>query len=251
MNKPSKIILLLAIGLMALIMTGCDASTQPAPTPKPVAIRATWTPTATALPPTATPLPTQTPTATPTSIPTDTPTPAPTDTPVPTATPTAVPPTATPVPAQPTPAPAPTNTPVPQTDFRVAELRVLGEGENNGGSGQSGQMNIFITVLDAAGNPLNGAQIVNEEQQFPVTAVSGDKGPGKAEITMYAQLFRLKIASLNGQPVSSEVTTKLGLKDMDPAPLIGKLGDVCTTIENCPPWPRKHFSYVLVFQKTH
>ena len=112
-------------------------------------------------------------------------------------------------------------------------------------------MEIFITVLDAAGNPLDGAVIVNEEQQFPVNVVSGEKGPGKAQITMYAQLFRLKIASLNGQPVSSEVTTKLGLKNMDPTPLIGKLGDVCTTIENCPEWPRKHFSYVLVFQKTH
>ncbi len=127
----------------------------------------------------------------------------------------------------------------------------MGEGENNGGTAQGGQMEIFITVLDAAGNPLDGAQIVNEEQQFPVSVVSGEKGPGKAQITMYAQLFRLKVASLNGQPVSSEVTTKLGLKDMDPAPLIGKLGDVCTTIDNCPPWPRRHFSYVLVFQKTH
>ena len=159
----------------------------------------------------------------------------------------------TPTPTAPpaTPTPFPTNTPVPQVDFKVKELRVLGEGENNGGTGQGGQMDIFITVLDAAGNPLNGAQIVNEEQQFPVNVTSGDKGPGKAEITMYAQLFRLKIASLNGQPVSSEVTTKLGLKDMDPAPLIGKLGDVCTTIDNCPSWPQKHFSYMLVFQKTH
>jgi hypothetical protein len=136
-------------------------------------------------------------------------------------------------------------------DFRVAELRVLGEGENNGGLGQSGQMEIFVTVLDAAGNPLDGAQIVNAISQYPVNLVSGEKGPGKAQITMYAQLFQLKIASLNGQPVSSEVTTKLGLKDMDPAPLIGKLGDVCTTIENCPTWPQRHFSYVLVFQKTH
>ena len=126
---------------------------------------------------------------------------------------------------------------------------MLGEGENNGGTGQGGQMEIFITVLDAAGNPLDGAQIVNEEQQFPVNVVSGEKGAGKAQITMYGQIFRLKVASLNGQPVSSEVTTKLGLKDMDPAPLIGKLGDVCTTIDNCPPWPRRHFSYILVFKR--
>jgi hypothetical protein len=129
-------------------------------------------------------------------------------------------------------------------------LHVLGEGENNGGTGQSGQMIIYITVLDAAGQPLDGAQIVNEESA-PVNLISGEKGPGKAEITMYAQVFRLKVASVNGQPVSSQVSTKLGLKDMDPAPLIGKLGDVCTTIETCPSWPRKHFSYVLVFQKTH
>ena len=248
MNRTIKFFILL---LITFFIGGCGASPTATPTPARVA-RATWTPTPTPVPPTATPLPTATPTDTPTPIPTATPTPAPTDTPVPaTATPTALPPTPTPKPALPTPTPAPTNTPAPQVDFRVAELRVLGEGENNGGTGQGGQMEIFITVLDAAGNPLDGAQIVNEEQQFPVNVVSGEKGPGKAQITMYAQLFRLKVASLNGQPVSSEITTKLGLKDMDPAPLIGKLGDVCTTIENCPSWPRRHFSYVLVFQKTH
>ncbi len=247
MNRTTTLFLLT---LVIAILSGCSHASTPSPTPE-IAVRATWTPTPTPLPPTATPIPTATPTASPTPTFSPTPLPTQTPTPVPTATATPAPPTATPRPAQPTPTPAPTNTLVPQVDFRVAELRILGEGENNGGTGQGGQMNIFITVLDAAGNPLNGAQIVNEEQQFPVNVVSGEKGPGKAEITMYAQLFRLKIASLNGQPVSSEVTTKLGLKDMDPAPLIGKLGDVCTTIENCPPWPRKHFSYILVFQKTH
>jgi len=246
-----KVIFLLII--LTLFLNACGSAEQPTATPAPaIAKRPTWTPTPTPLPPTATPVPTNTPTATPTNTPqpTDTPTPLPTDTP--TATPTAEPPTATPAPARPTNTPVPTATPVPQVDFRISELRVLGEGENNGGMGQSGQMEIFITVLDANGNPLDGAQIVNEIQQYPVNIISGDKGPGKAQITMYAQLFQLKIASLNGQPVTSEVTTKLGLKDMDPAPLIGKLGsDVCTTIDNCPSWPRKHFSYVVVFQKTH
>jgi hypothetical protein len=244
------ITLLLIILLAAVVISGCGADETPAPVAK-LDKPATWTPTPTAPPATPTPVPTDTP------EPTDTPTATPTDTPSPTEAPTATPtdtpepPTPTPAPARPTNTPAPTNTPVPQVDFKIKELRVLGEGENNGGTGQGGQMEIFITVLDAAGNPLNGAQIVNEEQQFPVNVTSGDKGPGKAQITMYAQLFRLKIASLNGQPVSSEVTTKLGLKDMDPAPLIGKLGDVCTTIENCPSWPQRHFSYVVTFQKTH
>lgn len=247
-----KVILLIILPILIVTsLSACGGAEKPTPTPEPVAVRPTWTPTATPLPPTATPLPTATPTASPTPAATNTPTPPPpTDTPAPTDTPTPEPPTATPVPAQPTPAPAPTNTPAPQVDFKITELRVLGEGENNGGTGSGGQYIIFITVLDAAGNPIDGAAIANEES-FPVNAVSGEKGPGKAEITMYAELFRLKIASLNGQPVSSEVTTKLGLKDMDPAPLIGKLGDVCTTIENCPSWPQKHFSYVLTFQKTH
>ena len=245
--RKTILIIILSI-LIVTLLSACGGATKAPPTPAPVAVRPTWTPTATPLPPTATSLPTATPTVTDTPAPTETPTPAPTDTPAPT--PTPEPPTNTPAPAAPTATSAPTNTPVPQVDFKITELRVLGEGENNGGTGSGGQYIIFVTVLDAAGNPINGAAIVNEES-FPVNAVSGEKGPGKAEITMYAELFRLKIASVNGQPVSSEVTTKLGLKDMDPAPLIGKLGDVCTTIANCPSWPQRHFSYVLTFQKTH
>lgn len=250
MNKPITR-LLLAI-LSVIILGGCGASAAPTATPAAVAIRATWTPTPTFVPATSTPIPTETPTATPTATPLPpTPTAEPTDTPTPEPSATPIPPTATPRPAQPTAPPAPTNTPVPQVDFKIAELRVLGEGENNGGTAQGGQYIIFITVLDAAGNPIDGAQIVNADQQYPISLVSGEKGPGKAEITMYAELFRLKVASVNGQPVSSEVTTKLGLRNMDPSLLVGKLGDVCTTVENCPTWPARHFSYVLTFQKTH
>jgi len=242
MSKRALFVLLLLF-VLAVAIAGCGSNKDAEVTQAPVAtLHPTFTPTATK----------DFGVAAPTDVPvqaTEPPQDAETPTPEP-PTPTPEPPTATPAPAKPTPVPAPTNTPVPQVDFRISELRVLGEGENNGGTSQGGQYIIFITVLDAAGNPIDGAAIANEEP-FPVDAVSGQKGPGKAEITMYAEVFRLKIADINGQPVTSEVTTKLGLKNMDPALLVGKLGDVCTTVENCPSWPRKHFSYVLVFQKTH
>ncbi|MEM7504242.1 MAG: hypothetical protein AAF417_19535, partial [Pseudomonadota bacterium] len=91
------------------------------PTPEP-------TNTPTAVPPTATPLPTNTPTPLPTNTPTPVPptaTPLPTNTPTavpPTATSTAVPPTNTPTAVPPTATPLPTNTPtaVPPTNTPTA-----------------------------------------------------------------------------------------------------------------------------------
>ena len=147
--------------------------------------------------------------------------------------------------------PAPTAPPAPANDFAISELRVLGEGENNGGiEGAGAGRTIFITVLDAAGNPLNGALVVNTAQ-WPRQTLSGDKGPGKAEILMDREEFRLKIESVDGQPVSSEVSHNMSLVAPVPADIAGKLGAACPSVDNCPLPPYKHFSYVITFRRTH
>lgn len=135
-------------------------------------------------------------------------------------------------------------------DFKITELRVLGLGENNGGiEGFGAGRTIFITVLDTGGNPVNGATIVNTAP-YPGQTVSGDKGPGKAELLMDREEFRLKIESVNGQPVTSEVSRNMSLISPVPQDIVGKLGDTCPTLDNCPIPPYKHFSYVVTFQKT-
>lgn len=250
-------LLLCGLVLLAALLAGCGPA-EPAATPTPTK---TLTPT----PPPATATSTATPSPLP---PTATPTAAPTDAPAPTETPTPPPATATPAP-QPTPtamavaptaapaaptatsAPAaPTATPAPAVDFVITELRVLGLDENNGGIELGGQRNIYITVVDAAGNPLDGALIVNTAP-YPGQAVTGDKGPGKAEILMDREEFRIKVESVSGQPVSSETSRTLSLIAPVPSDIAGKLGDACPTVDNCPLPPYKHFSYVITFRRTY
>lgn len=252
-------ILALAASLAALaLISACGvnraaATPTPTKTPRPVA-QAVNTVAATSAPPTlALPTATTEPATAvpPTATSTAEPSPDPTVEPSATVQPTQPPPAATPVPAPTRPPPPPTFTPAPQVDFVIAELRVLGQGENNGGiEGIGAGRTIFITVLDAAGNPLDGAVIVNTAG-YPGQAVSGDKGPGKAEILMDREVFRLKVESVGGAAVSSETSHNMSLVDPLPQDIAGKLGDTCPTVDNCPLPPWKHFSYVIAFRRTH
>jgi hypothetical protein len=258
MNRSMRLFWLIILsGLLAALLAGCGPA-EPAVTSTP-----TKTITPTALPPTATPSATPSPlppTATPTAAPTDTAAPtetstllAATDTPAPQPTPTAVAVAPTAAPAAPTATSAPaaaTNTPAPAVDFVITELRVLGLDENPGGIEVGGLRNIYITVVDTAGNPIDGARLVNTAP-YPGQAVTGDKGPGKAEILMDREEFRIKVESINGQPVSSETSRTMSLIAPVPSDIAGKLGDACPSVDNCPLPPYKHFSYVIVFRRAY
>jgi CRP-like cAMP-binding protein len=151
----------------------------------PIDVTPTYTPW-----PTETPQPTETftPTATPTETPIPTPTFTPTDTPVP--------PTATPRPrpvvarAAPQPADAPAAAAAsaaapakPTVQFSLIENRRLTPCEN------LGKHNIFVKVVDAAGNPVDGVMLVQtpKDQIGNVLdkSVSGAKGSGLAEFAMW------------------------------------------------------------------
>ena len=211
-------------------------------TPTSTAIPATDTPTITPLPPTATPEPTQTEEPTTTSVPTDTPVPEP---------------TATPVPAEPTPTPEPTATPEPDVAYKIVHYKVLGEGENNGGIfNKGGQHLIFLTVLDENGNGLDGA-IVRDENGSALEVVTGDKGPGKAEISMEWDPYKLYVAADPNGPTTSEVSNQMNTAFPHIPDVVGKLGgldneySVCPTPEiRCePPFYSVHFSYEITFQR--
>jgi hypothetical protein len=222
-------------------------------TPSMVAALATPTPLPTAtLPPTATPLPTNTPTLVP---PTDTPTSEPeptdtaeppTDTPEPTATPG--PPTDTP---EPTATPEPTKPPV---DFVVTEAFLLPNPQYNSCPGWH---QIFVTVVDAAGNPIDGVTVEDTFGAAP-PHVSGDKGPGKLEYDLWNNGFSLKVANkADGSPATSEVTPKLSSWDEDIPNEWLVEANYCRDINDCVARKsnnqlcRGHYAYQVTFQRTY
>lgn len=159
--------------------------------------------------PTVTPTPTETPVPTETPLPTATFTPVPTDTPVPTPEPRRVVQQAAPV-AEAVVAAAAAKAPAaaPAVEWRVASSRRMTACENKGNH------NIFINVLDAAGNPLDGVVLIQTSDGNPGDildrTVSGTKGPGKAEFTMWkGAYYMVFVSGGDGSPASTEMAQGL------------------------------------------
>jgi uncharacterized protein YraI len=145
----------------------------------------------------------------------------------------------------------------PNAQYQIVQFRVLGLDENNGGiRDSSAQHLIFLTVLDQNGNGVDGAVVRNlVGDKSDIT--TGNKGPGKAEITMYYEPFKLAVASDPAGPATSQVSNQMGLIFPHLPDIVGKLGDVnyeygaCPTIDIKCQWPLSaiHFSYEITFQK--
>jgi len=145
----------------------------------------------------------------------------------------------------------------PNAAYQIVDFKVLGFNENNGGIRDSrAQHLIFVTVLDANGNGVDGAvvqNLVGDHSQV----VTGGKGPGKTEITMYYDPFKLTVATDPSGPTTSQVSNQMGLAFPHLPDIVGKLGGtdyeyaVCPTLEiNCQ-WPihAVHYSYQITFKK--
>jgi hypothetical protein len=236
----------LATALGASTVSMVQALSTPSPTSSP-----TVPPTATPIPPTITSVPP------PTEIPpTETPLPLPTDTPVAaTDTPTVVPPTNTPAPPTNTPEPTATPEPTkPAVDYRVAEANMV---PNPSYNSCPGAHQIFVTVLDAGGNPLDGVTVVDTFGAVP-PHISGDKGPGKLEYDLWNNGFSLRVEkNPDGSPVSSEETPKLSSWDEDIPDEWLVEANYCKDLSDCAARKannqlcRGHYSYNVVFQKTY
>lgn len=173
--------------------------------------------------PTDTPIPTSTPTITPT--PTDTPIPTDTPTPLPTETATPIP-TSTPIPPPPLPAVASVEeagkalaaaAPVEadslavsasSAEWRLVEARRLSPCENKGNH------HIFVKVVDAAGNPMDGVVLIQSASGNPGAvldrSVSGAKGPGLAEFVMWkGATYGVFVANGDGSPASTDFANDL------------------------------------------
>lgn len=136
--------------------------------------------------------------------------PLPTDTPIPE--PTTIPDTPTPLPPTDTPTPEPT--PVPEFDFIITEQRLLTKDENGGCAGNH---NIFVDVIDAAGNPIRGVQLGDTwNNPGPITGHKGADLPGRAEYDLYKDggyHILVKSDPTAGREVTSQVSDLLSSDD--------------------------------------
>jgi len=258
---------IILVSMLALILLGCAAGggglSQVTATPTKTA-RPLFTATLTPVPspvPTETPVPTEVPPTETPLPPTDTPIPA-TDTPPPThvpptetaIVPTDIPPTNTPAPPTNTPQPRPTQTPAPptstprpQVDFVVKEIYAF----EDGSLGPTGLHNVYFTVIDAGGAPIDGI-IIEEVNNTPTEQViTGNKGPGKTEYTMWAGDYRFKVVGNQaGQTFAGETTHVLSIvfEHAVWADLIA--GGICSDEASCRALGPMHFSYNVTFQRT-
>ncbi len=236
-----------ALGVGTTSMALALASPTPLPT-------ATLPPTNTLTPePTATLTPTPPlPTEEPTSIPE--PTEEPTATPVP-ATETPLPPT--PVPAEPTAIPEPTATPEPPkpaVDYVVAEAYLVPNPTYNTCPGAH---QIFVTIIDAGGNVIDGVTVEDTFRAVP-PKTSGEKGPGKLEYDLWNNGFALEVTKkADGAPATSEQTPKLSSWDEDipnewlvQANYCKDLAE-CVTRKGSNQLCRGHYSYNVTFKRTY
>lgn len=153
------------------------------------------------------------------------------------------PPTATPLPATPTPPPAPA------VDFRVVKTRLLSKEENGGCVGMH---NIFVTVLDASGAPLNGIRVGRVWVPDDIKVTGADnKGPGKVEFDLFKHGDQVRVLDF-----SSETTRPLEVEDEKiPIPELIAAG-YCSSPEECQDLIdrnrlcRYHYSWEVVFQRT-
>ncbi|MDX9830058.1 MAG: hypothetical protein RBU35_07330 [Anaerolineae bacterium] len=258
---------LAALAALFLALTSCAAGegevagvqSTPVRTVRPV-FTSTTTPTPTVVP-SDTPLPTAT------SVPTDTPlppsdTPPPTDTPAPevpteaptaelpspTASPQPAPPTATTAPQpQPTAPPPPTAAPKPAVDFRITEIVAFPDP----GLGKTDFHNIYFTVLDAGGAPLDGIVLEEVNNQPTERLTTGDKGPGRADFIMWGFDYRFKVVGdAGGQAFSSETTHVLSVLQGHAVWEDLIRGGICADVASCQALPSIHYSYKVTFQRT-
>ncbi len=179
--------------------------------------------------PTYTPWPTETPIPTPTFTPTATPTNTPIPTPTFTPTNTPIPPTATPLPPPPPP-PAPAvqaapravaaaaaaEPPKPSVQFSLVEQRRMTPCENKGNH------HIFIKVIDAGGNPVDGVKLVQvphgQAGNVLDKTTSGFKGPGKAEFVMWKGAeYDVYVTADDANPANTEIARQLNSNFVDEA----------------------------------
>ena len=145
----------------------------------------------------------------------------------------------------------------PRAQYQIVDYRVLGFDENNGGIfNNGGQHMIFVNVIDANGNGVDGA-VVKDAVNNNIAVVTGAKGPGRAEFETFGEKFKLYVASDSSGDVSSQISNQMDTVWPHIPDIIGKLGPLEEELSICPtpdircepPFYRAHWSYTITFQK--
>ena len=106
-------------------------------------------------------------------------------------------------------------------------------------------------TVDAGGQPLNNIILQEVNNQPPVQVVTGDKGPGKTEFTMWAADYRFKVAgNTGGQAFSSETTHVLSVLFEHAVWEDLIAGGICTDVAACRALGSIHYSYNVTFRRT-
>lgn len=169
-------------------------------------------------------------------------------------------------PATPTPAPPrATNTPVPpprpRVDFAIVKQRMLTIDEN---SGCIGNHNIFVKIIDIAGNPVSGVivkRVWTGEEKASGSKESDYQGrpdAGWLQFDLYKHGDQVVVVrDADGREVSSDVSRSLEVEDEKiGAQLLMETG-YCASLEECQQridtnsLCRFHYSWEVVFQRQY
>jgi hypothetical protein len=120
-----------------------------------------------------------------------------------------------------------------------------------------GAHQIFVNIVDAVGNLLDGVTVEDTFRAVP-PHISGDKGPGRLEYDLWNNGFSLEITKKqDGSAALSEVTPKLSSWDEDipdewlvQANYCLDLGD-CQARKSNNQLCRGHYSYNVTFKRTY
>jgi hypothetical protein len=172
--------------------------------------------------------------------------------PPPPAPPTAPPPTKTP-PTKAPPAPA-------GPDFRLVSKRLFTPEENGGGHDGPTTLcgnnhTLYLTVLDAAGNPLNGVTV--KDVNGATERVSGDKGPGKLDFDLWwPGIDVVVVRDVDGRQVTSDVGRDIKVDTGAIPDEVLIAARYCTDPESCAHIKGEcgcchHLSWEAVFQRAY
>jgi hypothetical protein len=132
-------------------------------------------------------------------------------------------------------------------DFRITEIVAFEDGSLT----VSGLHNIYLTVVDASGGPLDGIILEEVNNDPHEQVVTGNKGPGKTEFTMWAGDYRFKVVgNTSGQTFNSETTHVLSIVFEHAVWDDLIRGGICTDEASCRALGPMHFSYNVTFQRT-